>query len=303
MVAGTAASVGVALMNDRGRPRMSLTPAFAESVFAEPVFAEPVFAEAVRPNVAPGPLALPSLPLDLARLREVVGRHLHLAAIIGLGVILLAAAVPALTTSLTGRGGPSPAPVQGPSAELRAASGVTGNWERAHSLAFPSAGETGSALYAAADEQYAWEVLRAMRIIAEENDAAAAAAANVASTSSAAVAAPAAPYSVNGTSGYAPGTVLAARITVYGCTGPGGGFCGNMSSGGQVFEGAAACSSDLPFGTRLTIAGDPTGRVYECLDRGALPATWVDVFFYNTSDGIAWQSIVGSTQVQITIVN
>jgi hypothetical protein len=292
MVAGTAASVGVALMNDRARPRMGLTPAFAE----------PVFSGAATPALGSRPASLPAVgPLDLARIRELVARHLHVAAILGLGVILLAAAIPAVTAVISGRPGPALGPVQGPPEGLRPASGITGNWERAHSLALPAAGETGAALYAAAEEQYAWEVLRAMRIIAEENDAAAAAA--NATTTSASVASPAAPYSVNGTSGYAPGTVLTARITVYGCTGPGGGFCGNMSSGGQVFEGAAACSSDLPFGTRLTIAGDPTGRVYECLDRGALPATWVDVFFYNPSDGIAWQSIVGSTQVQVTIVN
>jgi hypothetical protein len=76
-----------------------------------------------------------------------------------------------------------------------------------------------------------------------------------------------------------------------------------MASGLKVFEGAAACSADLPFGTRVRIIGDPTGRVYECLDRGALAATWVDVFFYNTSDGIAWQSLLGGTVTDIEIVN
>ena len=70
-----------------------------------------------------------------------------------------------------------------------------------------------------------------------------------------------------------------------------------------MFEGAAACSGDLPFGTKIRIQGDPTGRVYECLDRGALAATWIDVFFYDTRDGIAWQSLLGGTVTDIEIVN
>lgn len=45
------------------------------------------------------------------------------------------------------------------------------------------------------------------------------------------------------------------------------------------------------------------GRVYECLDRGALATTWVDVFFYNTADGIAWQSLLGGTISDIELVN
>jgi hypothetical protein len=59
----------------------------------------------------------------------------------------------------------------------------------------------------------------------------------------------------------------------------------------------------MPFGTRFTIAGDPTGRAYECLDRGLLSPPWVDVFFYNTEDGFAWASSLGSTHAAITIVN
>jgi hypothetical protein len=76
-----------------------------------------------------------------------------------------------------------------------------------------------------------------------------------------------------------------------------------MASGGVAFAGAAACSNDLPFGTRFTIDGDPTGRTYECLDRGELPATWIDVYFDDTSDGIAWQSSLGATTTDIQIVN
>ena len=76
-----------------------------------------------------------------------------------------------------------------------------------------------------------------------------------------------------------------------------------MASGVKVFEGAAACSYDLPFGTRFKIHGDATGRVYECLDRGALSNTWVDLFFYNTTAGINWASNLGGTVAPIEIVN
>jgi hypothetical protein len=181
---------------------------------------------------------------------------------------------------------------------MRAAAGIGGNWEESRTLAAPSAGMLGAALLAGIEDQHRWDVLKAMRTLADEKAAAAGDA-----EAAARVRAAAPPYSMNAPSGLAAGTVMRARITIYGCTGPGGGFCNNMSSGGTVFEGAAACSSDLPFGTRLTIAGDPTGRVYECLDRGALPATWIDVYFENTGDGIAWASQLGGTSADITIVN
>ena len=158
----------------------------------------------------------------------------------------------------------------------------------------PSADAVGGTLLAAAEERYAWEVLRAMKSIDEQRQAQAAAA-TIGGRNPA--------RSYNTASGYAAGTVLTARITVYGCVGPGGGFCNNTASGIPVFEGAAACSADLPFGTKVRISGDPTGRTYECLDRGALAATWIDVFFYNTADGIAWQSLLGGTVTQIEIVN
>lgn len=88
--------------------------------------------------------------------------------------------------------------------------------------------------------------------------------------------------------------------TFYACVG--NGFCGNMANGQQVFAGAAACSYDLPMGTQFVINQDPTGRVFTCLDRGALAPTWVDVWFYDAADGYAWQSIVGMN-VSITIIN
>lgn len=86
--------------------------------------------------------------------------------------------------------------------------------------------------------------------------------------------------------------IAGATVTFYACIG--NGFCGNMSTGQQVFDGAAACSSDLPYGTRFTVANDPTGRVFVCMDRGALSSTWVDIWFYDAADGWAWQSYVGT---------
>lgn len=90
-----------------------------------------------------------------------------------------------------------------------------------------------------------------------------------------------------------------AHATFYSCIG--NGFCGTMANGQQVFAGAAACSADLPFGTRFVLANDPAGRVFVCLDRGALAPTWVDVWFYDAYDGWTWQSIVG-TRSDIIIV-
>jgi hypothetical protein len=156
----------------------------------------------------------------------------------------------------------------------------------------------GAALVAAVGEQQKWDVMKAMRILADEEAAAAGDYEAAQRIHMAGV-----PFTLNGSSGLAVGSVVRARITIYGCEGPGGGFCNRMSAGGVPFEGAAACSSNLPFGTKLTIDGDPTGRVYECLDRGALAATWIDVYFENTADGIAWQSTLGSTVTDIRIVN
>jgi hypothetical protein len=90
----------------------------------------------------------------------------------------------------------------------------------------------------------------------------------------------------------APGTRLGSVITFYACVGDG--FCGHTASGMPVSAGSAACSSNLPFGTRFRIEGDPTGRVFLCNDRGALSSTWVDVWFYSVAEGHAWQSAVGN---------
>jgi hypothetical protein len=81
------------------------------------------------------------------------------------------------------------------------------------------------------------------------------------------------------------------NVTFYDCWAQG--FCGHMYNGQPVYEGAAACSWDLPLGTEFVIEDDPTQRVYVCADRGLLSDTWVDIFFWNPSDGWAWQKHVG----------
>jgi hypothetical protein len=94
--------------------------------------------------------------------------------------------------------------------------------------------------------------------------------------------------------------ISSANITFYDCAYQG--FCGGMYNGTQVFEGAAACSWDLPLATRFVIVGDPTQRLYVCEDRGLLADTWIDIFFYDPADGWAWQAAVGR-YVTILIVN
>ncbi len=102
-------------------------------------------------------------------------------------------------------------------------------------------------------------------------------------------------------SSLAPGTRISnALVTFYACVG--NGFCGAMANGQQVFAGAAACSYNLSFGTRFQIVNDPTGRTYVCLDRGVPTATWVDIWFYDVADGWAWQTAFGDTRGDIIIV-
>ncbi len=87
------------------------------------------------------------------------------------------------------------------------------------------------------------------------------------------------------------GPIEGVNITFYDCANQG--FCGNMYGGEQVYEGAAACSWNLPLDTAFYIVGDPTQRIYVCKDRGLLQDTWVDIFWYHPEDGYNWQSSVG----------
>jgi hypothetical protein len=276
MVAGTAAAVGMALANGR-----RLTPVFVEA------------SPAPRPQLAT--MGLPAIPMAFPDPRRFFARKVGLATLLAVaGIVLVAGIAAAVSFSIPQSTSASSSLAYGPAAELRAASGIGGGFEQAYASSMPSADAVGGTLLAAAEERYAWQVLQALKQIDEQRQAQAAAAA---------VSGPNPARSYNGASGYAVGTVLRARITIYGCVGPGGGFCNGMASGIAVFEGAAACSGDLPFGTKVRISGDPTGRVYECLDRGALASTWIDVFFYDTRDGIAWQSLLGGTVTDIEIVN
>lgn len=286
MVAGTAAAVGMALVNER-RP-------------------EPAFAH-VTPRQNPIVAGIGERVGQFPNAKDALNRRLLSAALIAAAVLALAASIPAFSALVSSLRSSSASltPAYGPPMELRSASGVAGDWARSYSDSAPSPDQLGAAAIAGAQQIQAIHDTAALMSIAQQRDAAQQAAASRAASSSAASQAPAAaaPYSMNAASGIGAGTVLRARITIYGCSGPGGGYCNHMSSGGWPFEGAAACSSNLPFGTKLTIDGDPTGRTYECLDRGSLSPTWIDVFFQNTSDGMAWQSRLGSTTTNIHIVN
>src|SRR3990172_7964009 len=147
MVAGAAASVGLAFASDR-----RLTPAFVEAAPApEPVVGIPPGRTAVRPNTA----------------REYITRHLALAMLIGAGILALAASLPAITALASDLRSPAaPAASLGPALNERAAAGVAGNWEQSYSVAAPPAGQVGAAVIAAAEGQRQ-EALTAMQAIAD----------------------------------------------------------------------------------------------------------------------------------------
>ena len=58
-------------------------------------------------------------------------------------------------------------------------------------------------------------------------------------------------------------------------------------------EGIAEAGDAYALGERVSIVGDPTGRVYVCEDRGWLAPTQIDVFWYGEEDGFAWIAQVG----------
>jgi hypothetical protein len=98
-------------------------------------------------------------------------------------------------------------------------------------------------------------------------------------------------YALSAENALVSGRLHNVNITFYDCADQG--FCGAMYNGRKVYEGAAACSWNLPIGTRFRILGDPTRRVYVCEDRGLLANTWVDIFWYFPDDGYRWQEAVG----------
>lgn len=271
MVAGAAAAAGVALTNAR-----RLRPAFFDASLPPTTFA-PAGGGAVE-----APAAAPTATLFK---RIFTATLLAAAGVVTIALVASTITIVDATTTVEARR-------YGPPTSLRAASDVARGYESAYAASAAPTDQIGGVIGAAAQERHAWQVMEAMVRMSEEFRA-----------NGARTAAFNAPSSLNRASGYAGGTVLRARITVYGCTGAGGGFCGNMATGIPVFEGAAACSYDLPFGTKVKIHGDPTGRVYECLDRGALSNTWIDVFFNDTAEGIHWASLLGGTVTEIEIVN
>lgn len=275
------------------------------------------------PVFAGGARALPASPEWLQRVQASLARYLSIAATIaalGLAIAMLLPIIAAVETS---------APATSLST-LRSSAGVTGTTatrvddlgvasfvggvpfvQQSRYLATRSGAVAPAALFVAgarqasvADyilgvgEQVALPYLSGTATTKEaiENWTAAVAATNVTSVQSLSPAllawqAPA----------LAPGTVVpGTTVTFYACIGSG--FCGLMANGQQVFDGAAACSYGMPFGTRFFINADPARRVYTCLDRGALSAPWVDIWFYDPADGWAWQAQVGSTSSAITIV-
>lgn len=284
MVGGTAVAVGLAILSERARSgAVGLRPAMAGAMTGSSTgFAGRMSAARARVEA------------------KGIGHATILAATAAaLGVVLLLTAYGAM--ALAGSLGPSAASAATREAVrpvgIQAAPG--GGWEEAYAAAVPDAAARGVAVLGETQRQHQIDTLIALYEWGEEQKAAQAGV----QARSAGLPAPGKPTTYNTQSGYAPGMVVSARVTIYGCTGSGGGFCGGMASGYTVFEGAAACSTDLKFGTKFTIAGDPTGRVYECMDRGHLPATWVDIFFYNTADGFAWASQLGGTHAAITIIN
>jgi len=79
------------------------------------------------------------------------------------------------------------------------------------------------------------------------------------------------------------------------------GNCGShTASGTYLTEGGrfAACNTDYwPFGTKMTIVGDPNGYDWACVDVGPAivgPAHW-DVWFYDLTEGEEYLDQVGTT--------
>lgn len=87
-------------------------------------------------------------------------------------------------------------------------------------------------------------------------------------------------------------TVGGVTLTFYTCVGDStGAYCGTMASGQPVHRGAAACGYAWEMGQRFRILRDPNpGTIYTCLDRGGGPNLWVDLWFYDVTEGRAWRN-------------
>jgi len=220
MVAGTAASVGIALMHER-----RATPTLVEAAPAlPPIPATTMALPAGGPALSGGTISNPL---------EFIFRRIWLAGAIGLAALVFAGLVPALPALASLRSSSTTVPPSfGPPTELRASAGVSGNWEQSYSIGAPSAGQLGAALIAGAEEQRRWDELRALVMLSDQKIAVEKSAADaleatggLSTPAQASRHAAGAPFSLNSESGVGPGTVMRARITIYGCSGPGGGFC------------------------------------------------------------------------------
>lgn len=73
-----------------------------------------------------------------------------------------------------------------------------------------------------------------------------------------------------------------------GVRGDGGGYCGAMSNGEVVYEGAVACGSNWQLGTTLYI--ENLDRFVTCKDRGYLASNQIDVFSQHSSGLVKTQT-------------
>ncbi len=101
------------------------------------------------------------------------------------------------------------------------------------------------------------------------------------------------------------GDRITVPVTFYYCedttggarSGDGGGFCGAMRNGVVAHPGAAACDAAY-LGQRFIIEGDPTERTYVCADTGGgIHSQHRDIWFLSSSEGWAWQAVVGRSAV------
>ena len=243
MVGGTAVAVGLAILSERARSGAGgLRPAMEGAVSASAGgFADRV--SAVRAQVeAKGIGHATVLGATVASLAGVIALSMY-------GIVALAGVAGPSSASAAER-----EPVK--AAGVMAAAG--GGWEEAYAAAVPDAAARGVALLGETTRQHQIDTLIALYEWGEQQKAAQSAqTGRVAGSAVAPV--PGKPTTYATTSGYGPGTVLSARVTIYGCVGSGGGFCGGMASGYTVFEGAAACSSDMKFGTQVHNRGRSDG--------------------------------------------
>ena len=104
---------------------------------------------------------------------------------------------------------------------------------------------------------------------------------------------------------------LTAPITYYYCTqnstggaGDGGGFCGFMSNGLRVQQGAASCSPQN-FGQRFRIVGDPLALTYQCMDTGGgVSREHRDIWFATSAEAFSWwKQVAPGGSAVIEVVN